>query len=340
MYDGFLTKVFDGNSVMTWLIFIGLVTLSILLARIIYKIIAKFLTKITAKTKNKLDDSLVDVLEGPLEFALIITGVWYSLKILNISFETGDSIINAFQALVIVDIAWLLSRLVNVVVKKYLLPIANRTDTIVDTQLLGMLGSIIRAMIWIAAILLVLKLEGHTITSFITGIGIGGLALGFSSENIKNFFKGLTIFTQKPIEVGERIRVKGYDGTVEKIDIKKVILRLRNGRLAIMPMETMNKSIIEKVSSEPSRKITLDVGLSYNSSESQIKRAMEILQEVVTDNDTLEDNTIILPNVFNHYALNIQLIYYIKKGESVVDNQTKTNLEIYKRFKKEKLEFA
>ncbi len=340
MYDGFLTKVFDGNSVMVWLIFIGMITLSILMARIIYKIITKFLTKITAKTKNKLDDSLVDVLEGPLEFALIITGVWYSLKVLNVSTETGDSIINAFQALVIVNIAWLLSRLVNVVIKKYLVPIANRTDTIVDTQLLGILGSIIRAMIWIAAILLVLKLEGHTITSFITGIGIGGLALGFSSENIKNFFKSLSIFTQKPIEVGERIRVKGYDGTVEKIDIKRVMLRLRNGRLAVMPMETMYKSIIEKVSSEPSRKITLDVGLSYNSSESQIIRAMEILQEVVTDNDALEDNTIILPNAFKHYALNIQLIYYIKKGESVVDNQKKTNLEIYKRFREEKLEFA
>ena len=340
MFDGFLTKVLDGNSVMAWLIFIGLVTLSILMARIIYKIIAKFLTKTTAKTKNKLDDSLVDVLKGPLEFALIIAGVWYSLKVLNISADTGDSIINAFQALVIVDIAWFLSRLMNVVIKKYLVPIANRADTIVDTQLLGMLGSIIRAMIWIVAILLVLKLEGHTVTSFITGIGIGGLALGFSGENIKNFFKALSIFTQKPIKVGERIKVDGYDGTVEKIDPKRVILRLRNGRLAVMPMATMNENIIEKVSSESSRKITLDVGLSYNSSESQIRRAMEILQEVVTDNNALEDQARVVPTAFNHFALNIQVTYYIKKGENIVDSQTRTNLEIYKRFKKENLEFV
>ena len=340
MFDRFFTKVFDGNTLTEWLIFAGLFTLSFLMARIIYKTILEFLTKTTAKTKNKLDDSLVDVLEGPLEFALIITGIWYSLKVLIISAETGDSIINAFHTLVIVNIAWFLSRLVNVVIKKYLVPIANRTDTIVDTQLLGMLGSIIRAMIWIAAILLVLKLEGHTAASLLTGISIGGLALVFSSENIKKFFKGLSIFAHMPIEIGECIKIDGYEGTVEKIDLKRVYLRLRNGRLVVIPVASMLMSSIEKVSSEPSRKITLDVGLSYNSSESQIKRAMEILQKIVIDNDALEDNAIIFPNAFNHYALNIQLIYYIKKGESVVDNQTKTNLEIYKRFKEEKLEIA
>ncbi|MEA3419536.1 MAG: hypothetical protein U9Q90_09080 [Campylobacterota bacterium] len=92
-----------------------------------------------------------------------------------------------------------LSRLMNVVIKKYLVPISNRADTIVDMQLLGMLGSIIRAMIWIFAILLVLKLEGHTVVSFLTGMGIGSLALAFSSENIKKFFRGLSIFARENI---------------------------------------------------------------------------------------------------------------------------------------------
>lgn len=340
MLDRVMTTEFDGNSLMEWLIFICLVIVSVVMARFIYKTIVKFLTKITTKTENEIDDSLVIVMEGPLEFALIIAGFWYSLKVLTVSPDIGQEVVSAFKAMIIVDFAWLLSRLVDMLFKKYLEPIAARDDTMVDTQLLGMFDTIAKILVWIAAIFLIFKLEEHTIVSFVTGMGIGGISLALSSKSIKNLFKGLSIFTTKPIAVGEFIKVDGYEGKIEKIDIKRVSLRLYNGRLVLLPIQHIVGNPIEKVSSGTSQGVTIDVGLSYNSSEAQIERAMEILQEVVADNDALEDDTIIFPNAFNRFAFSIQLTYKIKSGEDLLKNRVKTNLEIYKRFKEENLELA
>lgn len=340
MLDRVMTTEFDGNSIMQWLIFICLVIISVIMAKIIYKMTVKFLTKITTKTKNEIDDSLVIVMEGPLEFALIIAGFWYSLKALAISPDIEQEVVNAFQAMIIVDTAWLLSRLVDMLFKKYLEPIAARGDTMVDTQLLGMFDTIVKILIWIAAIFLVFKLEEHTIVSFIAGMGIGGISLALSSKSIKSLFKGLSIFTAKPIAVGEFIKVDGYEGRIEKIDIKRVYLRLYTGRLILLPIQNIVGNPIEKISSETSQRMTIDVGLSYNSSEAQVERAIEILQEIASDNDALENDTIVFPNAFNRFALNIQLTYKIKNGEDILKNRVKTNLEIYKRFKEENLELA
>ena len=45
-------------------------------------------------------------------------------------------------------------------------------------------------------------------------------------------------------------------------------------------------------------------------------------------------------NGFGDFAMNILLIYYVTKGASIIDTQTKINLEILKRFNEEGLEFA
>jgi MscS family membrane protein len=330
----------DDNSTIRWMIFICLTLISVVLANIIYKTLLKFLKKITKNTENKLDDVLIDTLRGPLEFALILLGTWFAHKILHLSPTAETDIRNAFYALIIIDIAWFLSRLVNLSIKKYLIPIAKRNDTIIDTEVLEILVPVLKIFIWVTTIIVIVKIEGFNPVSLIAGVGIGGLALIFSSKNIKKFLQNLSLFTSKPFEVGERVIINGQDGTIEKMNIKRVYLRLRNGRLLVMPLGHVLNGTIEKVDTEPSRKIVLEVGLSHFSDEAQIKRAMEIMQEIVNESDVLEDNTKIVISTINHYAIIIQFTYYIKKEANIYDTQTQTTLEVYTRFKKENFELA
>jgi len=341
MFEGLFSKAYYNNTIFEWVIALLLIIATIVFAKMLYLVAGSFLKKLTKKTKNEFDDLLVDMLEEPMVFALIILGVWYALQTLNLTTMAESIISRAYYILIIFDAAWLLSRLMDAVVKKYIRPFVSQTDSKLDDQLLPLLRKGIKVSIWIVAILVALNNAGYNVGALLASLGIGGLAFALAAKDtIANLFGSFTIFIDKPFEVGDRIIVQGYDGIVSEVDIRSTRLRTLNGPLITLANSEVADSAIENVTSEPSRKMTLDLGLTYDTDEVQMERAMQILQEIAAQNSSPEKNAVTAFTAFNDFALNIRFIYYIKKGESVFGNQTKINLEILKRFNAEKLEFA
>ncbi|OQX59255.1 MAG: hypothetical protein B5M52_03800 [Helicobacteraceae bacterium 4484_230] len=75
--------------------------------------------------------------------------------------------------------------------------------------------------------------------------------------------------------------MQGYDGIVVEVGLRSTRLRTLNGRMVTLANSEVADSAIENISSEPSRKITMDLGLTYDTDEVRIQRAMEILQELL-----------------------------------------------------------
>jgi MscS family membrane protein len=341
MFEELFSKTYYQNTILEWSIALALIVVTVVFAKMIYVGAGSFVKKVTKKTKNEFDDLLVDMLEEPMVFAIIILGVWYSLQTLNMT-EVAESILGrAYYILIIFDVAWLLSRLMDAVVKKYVQPFVSKTEGKLDDQLLPLLRKGIKLSIWVVAILVALNNAGYNVSALLASLGIGGLAFALAAKDtIANLFGSFTIFIDKPFEVGDRIVVQGYDGIVAEVGLRSTRLQTLNGRMVTLANSEVADSAIENISSEPSRKITMDLGLTYDTDETRMQRAMEILQEIAAENEALEENVVTAFTAFNDFALNIRFIYYIKKGESVFGNQTKINLEILKRFNAEKLEFA
>ena len=95
------------------------------------------------------------------------------------------------------------------------------------------------------------------------------------------------------------------------------------------------------MTSEPDRKVTLDLGLTYDTSHENMQKAMDLLQQITTQITEVDDTkTVTAFNAFGDFALNIRFIYYIKKGSSVFGTMTKLNLEVLEKFNANGLEFA
>lgn len=341
MFDDILNKTYYSNTITDWMIALALIGASIILARIAYTIIGKSIKKYTAKTESKLDDILVDMLEEPLVFALIIIGIWYALQTLNLSPALEDVISKAYYVLIIFDVAWFIVRLFDAMVERYIVPFARGTETKLDDQLLPIVRKGIKAAIWILAILVALNNAGYNVGAILASLGIGGLAFALAAKDtVANLFGSLTIFLDEPFEIGDRIIINGYDGYVEEVGLRSTRLRLLNGRIITMSNSSMTNSPTENISSEPSRRITLDLGLTYNTDEKKMQQAMDILQEIIINNSLVEDKVTTAFMSFGDFSLNIQLIYYIKKGSCFYESQSSVNMEILKRFNEEKLDFA
>ncbi len=113
-----------------------------------------------------------------------------------------------------------------------------------------------------------------------------------------------------------------------------------NGRMVTIPNAQVADEAIENITSEPNRKITVDLGMTYDTTEQQLQQAMSLLQEIAHANDAVEKKVVTAFTAFNDFALNIRFIYYIKKGSSTFDVQTAINLELLRQFNEAGLDFA
>ncbi len=94
------------------------------------------------------------------------------------------------------------------------------------------LGSII----WMAALLMVLRAVDVDITPVLTGAGILGLAVGFGAQTlVKDVISGFFLILEDQVRVGDVATVNGVGGSVEQINLRTIVLRDMEGTVHVIP---------------------------------------------------------------------------------------------------------
>ncbi len=240
-----------------------------------------------------------------------------------------------------INFTWLIARTIDTLIKEYLTPLVSGSENQLDDQLLPLARKGIRTIIWTLGIVLALNNAGYNVGALLAGLGIGGIALAMAAKDtVANMFGGLTIFVDKPFAINDRIKIGGYDGVVEEIGIRSSRIRTLEGRLVTIPNHKFTDSFVENVSSEPNRKISMNLGLTYDTPPEKMELALKILKNIQVNDRGLDDKIWLVFNSFGDFSLGINFVYYISAGQDKTEVQSRINLEILNRFNQEGLEFA
>ncbi len=341
MFEQILTKTYYNNTIAGWGKALLIVVAALVIGKILYWISKTILGKLTGKTETKIDDIILDLIEEPIVFSFTAAGMWFGLHTLTLGERAQGWIGNGFQFIIVLSITWLVARLLNSVFTFYLAPLAEASENDLDDQVLPIVRKGTGMIIWSVGIIVALNNAGYDVGAVLAGLGIGGLALAMAAKDtVSNFFGGVTIFVDQPFKLGDRVRVSGFDGTIEEIGIRSTRLRTLAGTLVTIPNSVFSDSEVENVTEEPSRKVSLNLGLTYDTTPDSMKKAITTLQEIAASNDHLEEKIVVSFNAFGDFAMNILLIYYIKKGADIMETQTEVNMEVLGRFNAAGLEFA
>lgn len=337
----FLNETYYGNTALEWLISLGIILGVVILGKAVYWVFSKIIKAFTAKTKTKLDDVIVDLIEEPVVFMLMAGGIWFALTMLKLPEAISSAINNSLHIILALLIGWLLVRLFEAFYENVLMPFSKKTENDLDDQLMPILRKGVRMIIWIMAIVIGLNNAGYNVGAILAGLGIGGLALAMAAKDtVSNIFGGFTIFADQPFKMGDRVKIDGYDGTIIEIGVRSTRLRTLEGRIVTIPNATFTDAPVENVSREPSRKIVLNLGLTYDTTPDKMRQAMDLLRNIVESSDDTEEKIILSFNAFGDFAMNILCIYYIKSGSDISGTQTEINLSILDKFNANQLEFA
>ncbi len=337
----FLDKNYYDNTVLEWATAFGIMLGALIAGKILYWICSGVIKKLTAKTRSNLDDLIVDLAEEPIIVGLTFVGVMIGIGTLNLS-EGAESWIAGLRSFVIMmSITWLAARLVEAIFSELIAPMADKTENDLDDQLLPLVRKGTKVFVWSLGTIVALNNAGYNVGALIAGLGIGGLALAMAAKDtVSNIFGGFTVFTDRPFMVGDRVKVSGYDGSIMEVGIRSTRLKTLEGRVVTIPNATFSDTAVENVTLEPSRKVAVDLGLTYDTTPEGLRTALAIVKEITETTEGLEETFISGFDSFGDSAMVIKYIYYIKKGADIMATKTAVNMQILEKFTEAKLDFA
>ena len=337
----YLDQNIFGNTVLHWIIALTVLSSSYVLGKVIYWMFSNVFQKFTAKTKNTLDDKLLLKLKRPITFLIVISVIFMALKFLKFPTNIEDFFLNIIYLLFTISITSIISKVIDTIITEVVLPITEKSETAFDDHLVPVIQKAIRAIVWSLGIIIGLDNIGFDITAMIAGLGIGGLALALAAQDsVKNIFAGIMIFLDKPFKIKDRIKIGGHDGTVQEVGLRSTRIKTLAGRIVTIPNCEFTDNSVINVTSQPALRIKINLGLTYETNDEDIQKAIDILREIVLKEISITDDYVAGFNGFGDFSLNILFMYYIKPESHWLDTQTLVNKEILRRFNKEGLEFA
>jgi MscS family membrane protein len=193
-------------------------------------------------TREQSDRKLVSA--WPLRL-LVLALFFYGASFLGLTLATRNFWHRVAQTVIVIAVCWLSLRLIDGVTELSLKRLQRGLRS-ADTALVRLINRLLKAATVIVTGLLLLYLSDVDLTAALTGLGVGGLAIGFGAQKtIENLFGGIMMISDKPVKVGDACRVGGFFGTVEDIGIRstrirtldRTVVSVPNGQLASMSLE-------------------------------------------------------------------------------------------------------
>lgn len=329
---------------------IGLVFIIMLSAFVVGKIIGFFLKRPAVKKEAageeiKLAKLLLRSASGPVVFLVFAGALDTAFLFLKMSGPVRQTANTLVDLVISIGIAYFLYRLVDIA-EYYLNKYAQSTDSTLDDMLVPLLRKTFRIVIVIVAGLYIAEsISGKPITTLLAGFGIGGLAVALAAQDsIKNFFGSIMILLDKPFEVGQRIVVEGFDGTVEDIGFRSSRVRTLTGHLVTVPNDKMITNAIENIGRRPHIRRLTNITITYDTPPAKIERAINILEEILDNHEGMHPDfpPRVFFNEFNDASLNILVIYWYHPPDywQFQAFSQKVNLQLVHAFEEEGIEFA
>lgn len=249
-----------------------------------------------------------------IEFAIIVAVVIFSIKIVDfIDKKLRENIIRKHE-----NSARLLS----------FCPILNR---------------VIKTLILFIIVASVMQAHGYSMTSLIAGFGIVGMAVSFAAkESIANIFGSFAILYDKIFDLEDYIVINDIEGTVIDINLRSTKIRTLDNSIIILPNNVVANAIVTNISAIKERRLGATIGVTYDTSNEKLQRAIQILKDILTSNEDITENYRVFLKELNASSIDIEFTSYIKYGDKDNFCRVRENVltEIITQYRKEGIDFA
>ena len=193
--------------------------------------------------------------------------------------EMGKELVIQYGIKVLAAIAiFMIGKMIANWLKKLVIRVMKKAD--VDEIIIGFTSSIAYIALLAFVVVAALGQLGIQTTSFIAILGAAGLAIGLALQgSLANFAAGFLMIIFRPFKVGDFVEAAGVSGSVKAIHIFTTTLTTPDNKTIIIPNGKIGNDSIINYSAQPTRRVDLTVGVSYDA---DLKEVRAILEDIVS----------------------------------------------------------
>ncbi|MBK0378920.1 mechanosensitive ion channel family protein [Mucilaginibacter segetis] len=332
-------SIFLGNTLLAWgisiLIFIG----CIILIKVFKGVGLSQLKKWAARTTTTIDDFLIETIEKSVVPLLYIAAFYFAVNTLIIP----ASITRILHVAFLFVATYFVLGIITSFIKHFVFSFIKTQDDaeIKQKQARGLL-IILNVVVWIMGFIFIINNLGYDVTTLITGLGIGGIAIALAAQTILgDLFSYFVIFFDRPFEIGDFIIVDDKMGVVDYIGIKTTRLKTLNGEQLICSNTFLTNAQVHNYKRMETRRIVFKLGVLYQTPYAQVKEIPEMVKNIIQSKEQVRFDRGHFSG-FGNFSLDFEFVYYIEGSDYTLymDKQQEIYLDIFTAFEAEKIEFA
>jgi MscS family membrane protein len=294
-------------------------------------IVTVFLQQLAKKTKTYYDDKIISALKGPISFTFIILGLNLFFVIIA---EDTPTVKNILETLMVYTVFWAVLSVVEAL-RGVVYGIAGKFSKDLSKELGNFIIAIIKILILGIGLGTMLQVWGINVTALVASLGIGGLAFALAAKDTAaNLFGSFSLLADKSIRIGEWIKVNGVEGTVETIGMRTTKIRSFQKSLITVPNHIVANNPIENFSRRGIRRISMHIGLTYSTTNSQMTNIMQEIKTMLQDNENIskEDSLMVNFDTFGDSSLNVFVYAFTRTANwaKYLEIKEDVNLKIMK----------
>ena len=295
-------EVFTHNYLDETGIALGIFLLFLLLRKIFSKYVFNLLLKLSKKVKTSLLTSIFTAFEKPLQWLFIIIGFYVTVRYYPLFNQSDPLFLDIYRSGIVIIFSWGLYNL-TASSSHIFDKINNKYSLDIDAILIPFLSKILRVIIVVIAISVVAQEFDYNVSSFVAGLGIGGLAISLAAKDaLANLFGGFVIITEKPFSIGDWIKTSTVEGTVEDITFRSTLVRTFADAVVTVPNATLANDSITNWSKMGKRQIQFQLSVTYDTPRKNLENVVQDLRELLVNHQDVHKDTILVS--FDQYKEN------------------------------------
>ncbi len=328
-----------GNTVGDYLISAAFIVIGFLVLRGIKNFVLTRLKKLVSKTESNLDDIALQVVEKFGIPILRVLVIYWAIELLVLRPKLEKWLNIAYGVVTLYFVVSFLLALVRRLLEAQVMKLENG-----ETKLkqIGGIMVVLKILVWSIGLLALFSNLGYDVTTVLTGLGIGGIAIALAAQNILgDLFNYFVIFFDRPFEVGDFITVDDKKGTVEYIGIKTTRIRSITGEQLIISNSNLTSSRIHNFKRLESRRVVFSIGVVYGLPLEKLKMIPGIIKQIVEKSELVRFDRVHF-NRYGDFSLDYEVVFFVDTPDynTYMDILQQINFGIYEKFESEKIDFA
>ena len=224
-------------------------------------------------TGRRNEDSLfLQAVRVPSMLWCIVLGLFVALEMADVPPRLAAQIQIVLEAAIILSVTITVAGVLGSVVA------AASERRALAVAVTGLFRTAVRLTVLVIGGLVLLSSLGIAITPILTALGVGGLAIALAlQDTLANLFAGIHLLADRPIRVGDYVRLsaENVEGQVLDVGWRSTRIRMLQNNVVVVPNKRVAESVITNFDLDETRMgLSIRVAVGYDADPDQVERAL------------------------------------------------------------------